>query len=191
MRDREHLKHLTWQQVNDLFWQAKQGDRESTEKIFSFLRSRSLGIANRRLKDGAEDVVQEVMIVVHNHLSEIGAVESLIAFCNQVLRNKIGNIYQSAARKRFTDLDDAKEYRGSLDKDLEGGEMQRIVRKSIDMLGEKRPYCRSILLCLFYGLEAVEISDKLGIPKSQLKTQTFRCRGALRDILKTRYGLQY
>jgi RNA polymerase sigma factor (sigma-70 family) len=180
----------SWQDLSRMFTLAQQGDQESREHVFSFLRSRFLSVANHRLRDGAEDVVHETLIVVHNHFSEIANLGGLVAFSNQVLRNKIGNVYQSRGRRKEGELGEGAEPQYDINAGVEGGEMERIVRQSIETLGEKRTYCRAILLCLYQGWSPTEISGKLGIPKPRLKIQTFRCREALREILARRYGLQ-
>src|SRR5580704_13887539 len=88
----------SWEDMRAIFSRAREGDVDSRDKIFSFLRLRHLAIARYRLPEAAEDVVQDTLVVVHEHFSTIGTLEQLVAFANQVLRNKIGNVYQSRDR---------------------------------------------------------------------------------------------
>jgi DNA-directed RNA polymerase specialized sigma24 family protein len=171
MKEPKMKKQHSWEDLENLFVKARGMDEDSKEEIFEFLRSRLLVLARHRVPEAAEDTVHESLIIVHNRFSEFENLQGLLAFTHQVLRNKIGNIYQSRSREQHR-------------------QVERIVRTAIDKLGEKRPYCRSILFCLYQGLEPGEISDRLEITKSKLKVQTFRCREALKKILVGVYGFQ-
>jgi RNA polymerase sigma factor (sigma-70 family) len=180
--------------VDDLktkFSLALEGDEESREEVFAFLRSRYVALARRRVPDVAEDAVQDTLAVVHERFSRIGTLEQLIAFTNTVLRNKIGNLYQSRGRTiKRVELDNAQEEVAyHMDGDIEGGEFEVILRRCIDKLGETRTICQKILSCLYQGMDAGEICDTLGITRSRLKVRTFRCRRALKEILATDYGI--
>lgn len=183
---------LSWQELDNLLGQARIGNEESRDVLFEFLRSRLLVLARHRVSEGAEDIVQESLIIVHNRFSEFGTLQGLIAFTHQVLRNKIGNIYQGRSREqnRRVEMEDVSEAGYHTDREMEAIELEGIIRRAIDKLGEKRPYCHLILWSLFQGFEPNEISDKLEITKSKLKVQTFRCRAALKEILVSEYGLQ-
>ena len=183
---------LSWEGLESLLVQARAGQENSREELFEFLRTRLLVVARYRVSEAAEDTVHESLIIVHSRFSEFENLQGLLAFTHQVLRNKIGNIYQSRSREQhrradMEDLSDSQYYR---DWDMESVELERIVRAAIDKLGERRPYCRMILFSLYQGFDPGEISDKLEINKSKLKVQTFRCRAALKEILVGEYGLQ-
>jgi RNA polymerase sigma factor (sigma-70 family) len=185
-------KQHSWEDLNNLFVKAREMHEDAKEELFEFLRLRLLILARHRVSEAAEDTVQETLIIIHNRFSEFETLQGLLAFMHQVLRNKIGNIYQSRSREqnRQVELDNVSESRYYTDWDMGAVEMERIVRTAIDKLGEERPHCRSILFCLYQGLEPGEISDRLEITKSKLKVQTFRCREALKKILVSVYGLQ-
>lgn len=187
------IKHrLTWEELGAVLIEAQKGHEEATEQIFAFLRTRLLAIARYRVPEVAEDTVQETLVIVHNRLPEFEALEGLLAFANQVLRNKIGNIYQGRERQKNKQLDmeGVAEPQYQINDDLQAVELDRILRNSIHKLGEKRPTCKAILSCLYDGFDTSEISVTLGIPKSRLKVSTFRCREALREILVQEYGMQ-
>jgi RNA polymerase sigma factor (sigma-70 family) len=169
---------------------AHQGHDDSKEVVFAFLRSRLMVLARYRVSDIAEDLVQESLVVIHCRFFELTGLEKLLAFANQVLRNKIGNAYQARSRQKQVGVDDG-ELPYFIDGELEAEELDRIVSNSIERLGESRPTCRAILRCLYHGLNPEEISESLGISKSNLKVRTFRCREALRDLLHREYRLQF
>ncbi len=185
-------RQLSWQELDTLLAQARLGNEQSREMLFDFLRSRLLVLARYRVSEAAEDVVHESLIIVHNHFSEFAALQGLLAFAHQVLRNKIGNIYQGRSREQHkrVEMEDVSEAGYHADPEMEAAELERIIRRAIDKLGEKRPQCQSILWSLFHGFEPNEISDRLEITKSKLKVQTFRCRAALKEILVSEYGVQ-
>jgi len=180
---------FSWQELDESFTQAKAGNEESKERVFTFLRSKILALAKYRAPECAEDTVQETLIIVHNRFGEFESLEILQAFTHQVLRNKIGNIYQSRARQKQVELENANLHY-DIRADLEAGELDRIVSDSIDKLGESHPACREILSYLYQGLDTDEISAQMGIDKSRLKVRTFRCRRALKDILREQYYLE-
>lgn len=182
-------RRLSSSELNSFFVGAQRGHEESREMVFAFLRSRLLVLARYRVPEAAEDVVQDALIVVHNRFSEFTTIEGLFAFTNQVLRNKIGNVYQGRDRQKHVELKEA-EPRYRIDGELQAAELERIVQESINKLGETNPGCRVILSYLYQGLDPEEISSRLGIGKSRLKVRTFRCRLALRDLLKREYRLE-
>jgi len=191
-RDVKSRRPYLWQELDGMVVQAQQGDQELREEIFSFLHVRFLVLAKHRLTEGAEDVVQETLMVVYKHFSELETLGKLLAFGNQVLRNKIGNVYQKrrTIKGLKVEMREIAEPRYYINGELDAVELNRIIRQSIDKVGEKHPYCRAILLGLYEGLSASEISIRLGISKSQLKVRTFRCRQALREVLLREYRLQ-
>ena len=185
-----HNRPVTAHELEELLRQARTGHKESTERLFAFLRSRLLGLARYRVSELAEDMVHETIIIVHKHFTESETLEGLIAFANQVLRNKIGNLYQRRYRKGHVQLEDD-ETGYTIDRELEGRELEQILQVSIERLSARHPDCGEILSCLYNGFEPDEISVKMGIPKSRLKVRTFRCRAALRQLIFADYGLEW
>ena len=178
-----------WDKLQKAFEEAREGQEESREALFALLRSRLLVVARYRVPEIAEDIVHEALVVVHKRLSEFEVLENLLAFTHQALRNKVGNVYQQKYRHKHVTLEDTELVTES-EPEFEAGELDRIVRQSIDKLGENRPVCRAILSCLYHGLEPDEISERLGMSKTRLKVRTFRCRQALRDLLFQEYQLE-
>ena len=180
---------LSWQELEIVFDTAKHGDEQSRERLFAFVRSRLLLLARYRVPEAAEDIVHDSLLVIHRDLAEVATLGGLLAFSHQVLRNKIGNVYQGRYRQKHVDLDDA-ELPYSFDGKSDANELERIMQRSIAKLGESRPVCRAILSALYDGFDPGEISERLGISKSNLKVRTFRCRQALRDLLRDDYRLE-
>ncbi len=87
--------------LNRLLADAQQGDRAARERLLAELRPRLLLVARVRLRDTlreqAEDVVQETLIVVTERLAVISDRPDRYALA--VLRNKIGHVYRSRQRR--------------------------------------------------------------------------------------------
>lgn len=183
-------RRVTAQELSEYLRHAIEGSDGAKEEVFAFLRKRFLSLARYRLPEAAEDVVHDTLVVVHRRFAEFDTVDGLLAFTNQVLRNKIGNAYQLRYRRDREALDD-EEIGYCIAEQLQGEELDRIMREAIERLRARFPGCGDILSCLLNGLEATEISTTLRIPKSRLKVRTFRCREALRQLLSVEYGLQW
>jgi len=173
---------------------SAQHAASGSEDVFRAQRRRLWGIAYRLTGSAqdAEDVVQETLIVVNDHFSEFVTVERLLAFTNKVMRNKIGNFYRKRDRQRHyqVEWDKIPDLVYYMDEELDAAELDRIIQKAIDQLGEKSPVCRAILLGLREGLSIGELSRWLGLSRPKIDNQVFRCRRALRRILLKDYNLQ-
>jgi RNA polymerase sigma factor (sigma-70 family) len=182
----------TWSELETMLVQAQHGDRQAREEIVSFLYLRFLSLARERVQDEAEDVVQEMLIVVHNHLSEFKSLRGLLAFAQNVLRKRIGNAYQRRTRDRNL----AAVLRGGslaaydLVSEWELADLDRVLRQGMEHVSQTCPYCRVVFTCLYEGMSAREIRHRLGVSQSRLKYMTFRCRQALRAVLLDQYSLR-
>jgi RNA polymerase sigma-70 factor (ECF subfamily) len=187
-------RYQSWEELERVLALAQQGDHESLDEIFFFLRVRFLALSRSRLAEEgaeeAEDIIQQTLMVVYDHFSQLDNLRKLLAFSNKVLRNKIGNVYQKRSRDRHRELDlkDEAEPRYYIDGELDAAELNQILREAIDNLAERYPRCYAILLGLYEGLSTDEIGIRLQISKSKLKVQTFRCRQTLRTLLAKEYG---
>ena len=131
-------------------------------------------------------------MVVDNHFSEFKTVEGLLAFTNEVMRNKIGNFYRKRDRRKRYHAEWGTVPEGAyyLDRELNAVELDQIIRNAIDQLGEKSSICRVILLGLREGLSAGELSFSLQLTRAQIDDRVFRCRRALRRLLLENFGLR-
>ncbi len=183
-------RRMLVQELDDFLRRAKHGHDDSKDRLFEFLRARLLVLSKYRIPEAAEDTVHETLLIVYQHLGECDTVEGLLAFSHQVLRNKIGNLYQRRYRHGHSELEEGDAtYR--IENRIEHDELEGILLNSIERLRERHPDCGEILSSLYGGLEPTEISSNLGITKSKLKVRTFRCRQALRHLLSAEYGLQW
>jgi RNA polymerase sigma factor (sigma-70 family) len=185
-------KRLSWNALEQAFAQAKDGDCMAQEDLFSFLRARLLSIATKRLEEEAEDVVQEALITVNDHVSRFGTLRELLGFAHGVLRNKIGNVYKRRARERALRVEwsEIEEPHYEIHSEVETAELDRIICESINNVSQRHPSYEALLWGLYEGMDVAELSGRLGISKAKLKWRTFRCRQALREVLLNLRGLQ-
>ncbi len=169
------------------------GDHDAREEILKFLQARFLKLAKLRVMgEDAKDIVQETLMVVDHHLQEIATVEGLLAYTNEVMRNKIGNHYRrrDLRRRYIVTSDHVPEPEYDMTEELETAELYRLMHKAIDELGEVRPRCRELFLGLINGLSISDLCERLQMPRSKVDEWLFRCRQALRRILQKRHWIQ-
>ncbi|MBI2841388.1 MAG: sigma-70 family RNA polymerase sigma factor [Acidobacteria bacterium] len=183
----------TYATLSRLLPLAHEGDHEAREKIFSFLGERIRLLAKLRLvKEDTEDVVQETMMVVTEHFLNYQTLESLFAFTDGVLRNRIGNHFRKRdRRRRLLEMFLARPQPPCYVEDVLAEEsLEQRVRMAIDRLGQRSPGCRQALLGLCEGMTWDELSRLLELQGRPLTNKIFRCRAALRRILDKEFGLR-
>ncbi|MBI2838036.1 MAG: sigma-70 family RNA polymerase sigma factor [Acidobacteria bacterium] len=168
---------------------ARKGAADAREEICRALWMRLLEVARRRMREeDAQDVVQESMLTIVDRIEHHETPESLLGFAHGVLRNKIGNFYRKRNRHEQVVMAMGRppEDSRTIDADLAGAELSRIVREAIDELSERSPHCRDVLLGLAEGKRYADLCIELGIPASLIDKRVFRARQALRSIIRKR-----
>ncbi|MBI3949136.1 MAG: sigma-70 family RNA polymerase sigma factor [Acidobacteria bacterium] len=187
------VKSYSTPELDRLIALTQKGQREAREEIFLFLHERFLALAKHRLsEDDAQEVVQETLIMVDHHFSELTGAEDLMTFTGEVMRNKIGNFFRKRDRRRRyrVEWDRIPEPVYYMDGDLDAAELDRLIWKAIDRLGEQSPLCRDLFLGLYEGLTIVELSHLLQFSRRRVDVWLTRCRRRLREILADDYGLR-
>jgi DNA-directed RNA polymerase specialized sigma24 family protein len=190
--------------LDTLRHRALDGDERALADLFEDLRVRFLAIAKRRVQpDHVEDVVHEALGVV---LSKYGALprdRNILLWSLTVLRNVIGNHYQSRRRDhdRTVQVEDwrtvpAASLATDPMADLAGGESAELLQQAITDLARRSPRCGTIFAHILGSVEAGggprEISQRaLELVQRELpdmSRNTFyvalhRCRAQLRGLL--------
>ncbi|MEW6367285.1 MAG: sigma-70 family RNA polymerase sigma factor [Acidobacteriota bacterium] len=172
---------------------AQEGDPEEKNKLFSFLRARIGTLAKLYIwGDDIEEVVQETMMVVTSQFPSLRTPEALIAFANKVLRNKMGNLYKRRDSRKalLVSLEELEEHPFYTVEEWGPGKLHEIVFEAIELLGNSRPVCRDLLMGLLAGETSEELCQSLSIPPHRLDDRVYKCRSALRRILRERWGLR-
>ncbi|MEM9291434.1 MAG: sigma-70 family RNA polymerase sigma factor [Acidobacteriota bacterium] len=184
---------LSTQDLEGLLGRVQSGDLQARQSILVFLQARLLPLAKRRVAEAdAEDLLQETLLVFDAELDRITSPEAVLAFAHQVLRNKIGNYYRKRDRRRVhhVDYEAAPEPSATIDADLEVAELERVLVRALARLGEKRPRCRQIFDGIRAEKEIKEIALQLGIPRARVDDRLYRCRRALKEILRDEFGIR-
>lgn len=175
--------------ISRLLESALSGATDAREELCRALQTRLLEVARRRLRgEDAQDVVQESMLIIVDRMDQRETPASLLGFAYGVLRNKIGNFYRKRNRHENVVMTMRRppEDFCTIDADLVGAELWRIVSEAIHELGKRSPLCREVLLGLAEGKSHADLCSELRIPASLIDKRVFRARQALRNIIRER-----
>jgi len=178
------------------------GDARAEAALFEALRVRFLPIAKRRVHaDQAEDLVQDTLKIVFDRYGSRNEGQGILVWGMTVLRNVIGNHYQSRNREReridFVDElpRDAADAHDPFS-DLQLADTRRLLLDGIAQLAERFPRCGRIFHHLLHSLEKgggpQEVSTRTldlvrredpDMNRGRFYTALHRCRAQLRDVL--------
>ena len=145
------------------------------------LRERILAFAaSRHGREGAEDLAQEVLVVIHEKYAQVERMEELVPLAFQILRFKLA----AARRKAFRHgehLESEVELLASNDPDpeTEADKRQRLERlaAALARLGER---CRALFRLKLQGKGFAEIQSLMGAESlNTIYTWDHRCRKQL------------
>jgi RNA polymerase sigma-70 factor (ECF subfamily) len=155
------------------------------------LRERIVAYAAYRLsRDVAEDVAQEVMVVLHEKYSGVDTLEDLLPLSIQIARFKIaGLVRKSMRRGEYTQvsvddvpLPDPDSNPGT---HLERKEMLERLEAALAKLGDR---CRELFRLKLQGKTFAEIQEILGAASiNTVYTWDFRCRKQLLEWMGGRW----
>ena len=153
------------------------------EQILSQLRERIVGFAASRLsKEVAEDLAQEVMIVLHEKYDQVTRLEELVPLSFQILRFKIWETRRKSLRRAehtqvLLDEIQIADKAGNPGIETERKELLEQLMKAIDSLGTR---CRQLFLWKLEEKSFQEIQKLFGVSSiNTIYTWDFRCRKQL------------
>lgn len=153
------------------------------DQILNRLRERILRFAASKLsRDAAEDVAQEVLVVLHEKYAAVDRVEDLLPLSLEITRLKIWGARRKSVRRgenTSVSVDDLP-LAGSLPDPLEQAERrQRLdnLEAALKQLGKR---CRELFRLKLEGHSFAEIQKRLKVESlNTLYTWDFRCRKQL------------
>ena len=158
------------------------------DEILRKLRERIVGFAASRLqRDAAEDLAQEVLILLHEKYGHLDRLEDLLPLSLKILRFKMLAHHRKARRHgEFTSVspDEIQMPDGRTDAltALEQRETRERLLAAISRLGER---CRKLLALKLDGKSFAEIQNTLGASSiNTIYTWDFRCRQQLMEALR-------
>lgn len=188
---------------------ALAGDRAAEAALFEDLRVRFLILGKRRVRpDHVEDVVHEALGVVLRKYRDLPGDRGILVWSMAVLRNVIGNHYQSRRRDddRTTRLDDWDDLSaGQPDDDplghLAADEAADRLEAAIDELARTSPRCGIIFAGLLESMDqggsprvvssralALVQATLPGLSRNAFYVSLHRCRAQLRAVLDRQEG---
>ncbi len=155
----------------------------SREEMLRKLRERIVGFAASRMqRDAAEDLAQEVLILLHEKYGHLDRLEDLLPLSLRIVRFKM-LAYRRKARRHgeYTQVsvDEIQTPDGSADAltALEHRENRERLLAAVAALGER---CRKLLALKLEGKSFAEIQTALGVSSiNTIYTWDFRCRQQL------------
>ena len=156
------------------------------EEILRKLRERIVGFAASRMqRDAAEDLAQEVLILLHEKYGHLDRLEDLLPLSLKIIRFKM-LAYRRKARRHgeYTQLSvdeiqipDGRRYSTA----LEQREMRERLMAAIAAMGER---CRKLLALKLEGKSFAEIQIVFGVNSiNTIYTWDFRCRQSLMESM--------
>lgn len=131
--------------------------------------------------EDAEDILQEVFLKIHNNLKNLEDEKKIHAWIYTITRNTITDYYRKNSRMpELTELDENVSENNPLELTA-SLEIAACLQGMINNLPEKNK--EEILLSEFEKLSQKEISEKLGLSVSGVKSRVQRGRKMLKEML--------
>ncbi|NML34376.1 sigma-70 family RNA polymerase sigma factor [Paraburkholderia antibiotica] len=163
-----------------LFLLGLAGDSAAYRQFLSELGPHLRGFLRRRLYDHAadvEDLVQEILLAVHNARHTYRVEEPLTAWIHAIARYKLTDYFRARSRHDALNdpLDDASELLAA--PDLEPAQAQRDVAKLLEQLPDRQRL--PIVHVKLEGLSVTETAKLTGLSESAVKIGVHRGLKAL------------
>jgi|ERR1051326_962901 RNA polymerase sigma-70 factor (ECF subfamily) len=157
------------------------------DEILDRLRERIVGFAASRIqRDAAQDVAQEVLMVLHEKYRHLERMEDLVPVAFEILRFKMIALRRKAVRRgeyNQVSVEDIQLPDSGVDPatDAERRELRERLMEAIQKLGER---CRRIIALKLEGKNFIEIQKILGAASvNTVYTWDFRCRKQLLELM--------
>ena len=161
--------------------------RVDRDQILERLRERILRFAASKLqRDSAEDVAQEVLMILHEKYAAVERIEDLVPLSLEIARFKIWGSRRKSVRRGESsqvstdDLPLAGDDPDPFEQTARREQVDRL-EAALKQLGDR---CRELFRLKLEGYSFPEIQKKLKVESlNTLYTWDFRCRKQLRDKL--------
>lgn len=161
------------------------------EEILTTLRERIVAFATSRLsRDVAEDLTQEVMIVLHEKYTDVTELAELVPLSFQILRFKMLDVHRKTLRRGEYNVSSLDETPVADCRDNPGLELERKqkIARLIEALNQLGDRCREIFRLKLDGRTFPEIQKLMGQRSiNTIYTWDHRCRKQLLDLLGGRW----
>jgi RNA polymerase sigma-70 factor, ECF subfamily len=157
------------------------------EEVLARLRERIVGFAASQLsRDAAEDLAQEVLMLLHEKYAHLERAEDLLPLSLQIVRFKIMSLRRKTARRgeytqvSVTDIPLPDPDASPLDY-VERKEMRERLGRAMGQLGDR---CRELMRLKLQGRSFPEIQKAMGAAAiNTIYTWDHRCRKPLLELM--------
>jgi RNA polymerase sigma-70 factor (ECF subfamily) len=168
-----------------LFAEVADGNTASFRRLLDRYQENIFGLALAYLKsfDKAQDIVQEVFLVVWERRSDFRNLENPQGFLFTIARNKIISEFR---KKRPGALDIFEQMHGAatmpVDRRFEDAQIYQLVQSAVEKLPEQQK--KVFILAKREGFSYDEIAVKLGISRETVKVHMVKALAYLRSFLR-------
>src|SRR5580704_16544215 len=157
------------------------------EELLAKLRERIVGFAASRMqRNAAEDLAQEVLILLHEKYGHLERLEDLLPLSLQIVRFKMMALRRKAQRRgEYTQVqvDEIQVADGAADP-LAAAEQREMRERLIAAVSELGERCRKMFALKLEGKSYAEIQAALGVGSiNTVYTWDFRCRKHLMELM--------
>ncbi len=154
--------------------------RTAREEILAALRERIVAFAASRLsRDVAEDLAQEVLLLLHEKYAEVERIEELLPLCLKIVRFKmVALVRKSVRRGEYSQLsvDDLPLADAGESPEAQAARRE-VTGRLLDAIRRMGPRCRELLRLKLAGRSFAEIQAAMGVRSiNTIYTWDFRCR---------------
>jgi len=170
---------------------AKATPGAARDELLRKLRERIVGFAASRIqRDAAEDLAQEVLILIHEKYSHVEPLEELLPLALRIVRFKMMGLRRKIVRRgehTAVPVDELPLMDGAADPLLQAERRETTARlkQAVAQLGER---CRKLLALKLDGRTFAEIQVTLGAANlNTVYTWDLRCRKQLAELMEHKH----
>ena len=157
------------------------------DQILASLRERIVSFAASRVgRDAAEDLAQEVLVLLHEKYPQVTRLEELLPLSFQIVRFKMTSLRRKAARRgEYTQVsvDEIQTADPGADA-LSALERREMSERLTSAIGKLEGRCRELFLLKLEGKPFAEIQKTLGAASiNTVYTWDARCRKRLLELM--------
>ncbi len=157
------------------------------EEILACLRERIVAFAASRIgRDVADDLAQEVLLVLHTKYRDVERLEDLLPLCLRIVRFKMMGLYRKSQRRgEYTQVPVEDIPLAHPDPDPEArAERKETTERLVAAIQRMAPRCKELLRLKLAGKSFAEIQTVLGLNSiNTVYTWDHRCRKQLLESM--------
>jgi RNA polymerase sigma factor (sigma-70 family) len=175
---------------SSLIAKASKGDRRAQHQLFELFSPKMLGVCRQYLKnnDLAEEVMLSGFLKMFTHLNDFKNEGSFEGWIRRIMVNESISQLRKDKKLQFiseTEIENTTEYSTVIETEMEAEEIQ----KMIDSLPDG--YKTVFVLYAVEGYKHGEIAELLQISENTSKTQLFKARKMLQNMVKQQNNISY